>query len=52
MYDMLLDPLLDRKLKDLPMPPNRPMRDEVLFTNLDSPDIQSYIKAGAQQKQG
>ena len=25
MYDMLPDPLNDRQIKDLPMPPNKPM---------------------------
>ena len=43
MYDMLKDPLADRKIKDLPLPPNRPVKDSVLFQGLDAPDLQTYI---------
>ena len=34
MYDMLPDPFNDRQIKDLPMPPNKPMRFDQLFINL------------------
>jgi hypothetical protein len=43
MYDMLKDPLLDRKIKDLPLPPNKPIRDEVLFLGLEKGSLNEYI---------
>lgn len=46
MYDMLCDPLQDRKIKDLPLPPNKPMRDEVLFLGLEGGNLNEYIQSG------
>jgi len=46
MYDMLKDPLQDRKIKDLPLPPSKPMRDEVLFVGMESMDMATYLKNG------
>ena len=31
MYDLLPDPLNDRKVSDVPIPPNKAMKDDLLF---------------------
>ena len=31
MYDLLADPLNDRQVKDLPLPPCQPIQDSVLY---------------------
>lgn len=35
MYDLLKDPCSDRTVKDLPLPPCRPIDDSVLYSNND-----------------
>lgn len=34
-YELLQDPLGDRKVKDLPLPPIKPLTDDVLFEKGD-----------------
>ena len=34
MYDLLPDPYNDRFVKDLPLPPNKPMQDSTLFVHI------------------
>ena len=35
MYDLLPDPLGDRQVKDLPLPPCKPIADSILFKKSD-----------------
>lgn len=49
-YEALLDPLGDRKVKDLPLPPIKPLPDEVLFEKADKnvPNwkvLQNFLRA-------
>jgi hypothetical protein len=39
-YELLLDPFNDRQIKDVPLPPCKPIRDKILFKKND--EIPNY----------